>query len=61
MSEIKKIRVEIENPTWRQRVVMAIGNFLLYLIPIVFKGDKKRMEKEIKEVGIEMIKTLKKL
>ena len=47
---MKRIKVYIEKPTLRQRIVMLKCNFLLWLASLIFEGD------ELKREQIDLIK-----
>ena len=50
MKNIKGIYIKFENPNLRQRFVIIIANFLLWIIIKIFKDDEKKMTDEIKDV-----------
>ena len=58
MIEFERVYIKIEKPTIRQRIMIIITNFLLWLIIKLFKDDKDKMISEMKDVIINAYKTL---
>jgi hypothetical protein len=46
----KSIRISVENPTIRQRFIVFSSNFLIWWACIIFSKNKKRLDKEVKEI-----------
>lgn len=50
MKNLKNVKIKMENPSWKQRIVLASANFLLWLIVRIFKDNEKKMKDEMKDV-----------
>lgn len=48
MDNITSIKITIENPNFKQWVIMITGNFLLWLIFKLYKEDEAKLKQKIK-------------
>lgn len=55
---MKEVKIKIQNPTLRQKIIVVSANFLLKLIIILFRNNQSKRDTELKEVLTAAIKSL---
>lgn len=56
---MKSIKIEVENPTLRQRVIVMTANWLLWLLFKLYSLEPEILEKESKDIIINAIKAIR--
>jgi len=56
---MKSIKIQVENPTLRQRLIVMTANWLLWLLFKLYSGDPEFVEKESKDIIISAIEAIK--
>ena len=58
MKDLRSIYIKIEKPNLRQKVIIMISNFHLWLVIKLFKDDEQKMKTEMKDIIINAYKAL---
>ena len=54
-----KLKIKVENPNLRQRVIVITANWLLWLLSKLYPDDPEFVKKEAKDIIIDAYKAIR--